>query len=340
MGPIGRIATLVFAAALAGCSPLGPAPQLNGDEGVLGQPVNTQVGPTVTLGQPVNAPPAPPQAFFTRKKEVGTAGCTKATAWLPLSRAGAVRTPQALATLIERSLKADPSGNGQISGTNMTPAMYLVALRAAGQTVEGVGALPMFLRGLVEKPMPTGVKIRMSRVKYSAGSDCVERFELDAKVGHARAAHPGENAWVDPNTGRIVMAQDCTNTALEEVIVQAAQPTGLVEAVPPVPTEQYCFWVRVKHPGTIYARWSTVNGPVFETWKGLKFEAGPGSGHFARLCLAEKYLKVAEKTEQPIVLCDASGHNTLRQADIDVLRAQAGSGAVLGKYDSAGLGNF
>ena len=114
-------------------------------------------------GAPSQSLPAPTTTSFVQRSSATT--CTEASAWLPLANAGSIGTPSHLAALVEQSLGLDPSGNGLVSGTNMSPNMYLVSVNRAKHRVSGVGALPVYLRSLIQVDLPRDVSYLMTRVK-------------------------------------------------------------------------------------------------------------------------------------------------------------------------------
>lgn len=129
-----------------------------------------------------------------------------------------IETPVQLAGLIQQSLEKDKSGKSAVSAESCskracaTPADYL-AMFAESDPEAGltsVNQLPEYVRALVIRKAPPG------------------RYWMACKTGNgsaaskpmwnclARAFHAGETAFVNPKTGRIVLARDCTNPVGKE----------------------------------------------------------------------------------------------------------------------------
>lgn len=264
--------------------------------------------------------------------------CSNASAMLPLSRAGSVKTASHLAALIDQSLSNDPGGNAYISGTNMTPNMYMHSINRSRVRVVGVSALPVYLRSLVSKKMPQGQMFRMSRVEYRLDDKCVERYTVDVSKGYARMAHPGEQAWVDPNDSSIVFAGDCTNSPLDVVTVVSGvdmSPPALTSSTannePVVRVKRpdtYCIWVRVREDERGYLKLRvgspTEGGDLIRTWQpnSIKWERGPKSGWYTKVCLTEADLVLAEKKKRNLFICNEKADVTLRrERDFPLLRS-------------------
>lgn len=129
--------------------------------------------------------------------------------------------PAQLALLVEANLAKDPSGASMLDPARCSaphwscaaPADYLKIIRqfdpgatVNGQPLTSVDQLPAFLRKLVVRKAPSGEYWMACMRKATPSSD----WEPLANCV-ARAFHPGEHAWVDPDTGNVVLAQDCTN---------------------------------------------------------------------------------------------------------------------------------
>lgn len=267
-------------------------------------------------------PPVQSRVASTSFRLPATVGgqCESATAYLPLANAGSIQTPSHLAGLIEQSLALDPTGGRHISGTNMTPAMYLTSVNRAKLRVTGVAVLPAYLRSLKAVSLPSGRTYRMTRVKVTVGRDCVKTYELDTSEGFARGPHPGEQAWIDPNDSSIVFAQDCTNSPFE--FVQVNGPSVIAEPLQSSVTE-YCLWVRVREGEQrqfLKLRRGSLSGEVLRHWQPgqLNWQRGPRSGWYARVCLTEAELGLGDD----LVLCNENNHNVLRAArDFSLIRA-------------------
>jgi len=125
-----------------------------------------------------------------------------------------VNSPAELASRVEASLALDPSGRAIIDdercmngGSCASPEnfrqMFQEADPEAGLT--SVSQVPAFLRSLTVVPAPTG-EYWMACLKLSSKGT----YE---PVLHclSRRFKPGEKAWIDSATRRIVLASDCTN---------------------------------------------------------------------------------------------------------------------------------
>lgn len=124
-----------------------------------------------------------------------------------------VKNPSHLAELIEANLARDPSGTTMLdpeqckrNGSCAAPVMYLESFKkhdpdAGLATVQD---LPAYLRSLVMQDPPGGT-FWMDCIKKTSGiyhvvSNCL-----------VRSFKKGEKAWVNPRTGRVALASDCTN---------------------------------------------------------------------------------------------------------------------------------
>jgi hypothetical protein len=169
---------------------------------------------------------------------------TSSVAYLPMARKGEIASPKELAERIRESLRKDATGNGRVLGANITPVGFLTAVKKAGATVDGVGALPAYLDSLIERDMPSGM-ITMSRVILMRDKKGRETPLLDVEKGFAREAHKGERGHYDANTGYLIMAGDCSNSPLVVTMgpVEPPKPAPLLAVSPapaPVPTFQGC----------------------------------------------------------------------------------------------------
>ncbi|MCF7816143.1 MAG: hypothetical protein K9M10_00780 [Candidatus Pacebacteria bacterium] len=222
---IRAIVALLTVAMFAGCAQMGGGGGAGSSEGPSAAAV--VAAQQVALQEQARA-----QATIAPSPLVQKTSITEpAAARLPLARKGEISSTKVLAKNIREALAKDPSGNKRlVKGTNTTAAGFLASVQAAGGTVNGLEALPVYLESLMARDMPSG-KLTMSRVLYSAGKG-VEKYQLDIKNGFTRLAHKGEKGWYDANTGRLILAGDCSNSPLRftegpvaTVPVQQAQAT-------------------------------------------------------------------------------------------------------------------
>lgn len=130
-----------------------------------------------------------------------------------------VVNPPDLANRIEVALVTDPKGTHMLdpeycvkSGSCASPRDYLVMFQEsdpkAGLTA--VSQIPAFLRSLKIENAPSGeywlACLKPSGKGYKPILHCI-----------SRRFKPGEKAWIDPKTRRIVLASDCTNPVEKEV---------------------------------------------------------------------------------------------------------------------------
>jgi hypothetical protein len=129
-------------------------------------------------------------------------------------------TPAKLAARVRASLEKDPSGHEYINpegcaknGSCATPLAYLLMFqnddpKAAETRLKTVADLPDYLASLTITDAPLG-KYWMACLKFT-NKNPDNHWQPIAKC-IARAFKPGEHAWMDPVTKRIVLAEDCTN---------------------------------------------------------------------------------------------------------------------------------
>lgn len=321
-----KTAALAAVVLLAGaCAENSHRPMLpSGSEEDIHIPANS--APVSEL-QAVNLPNSFTRAVVPPK---GKVTCEKASAHLPLARSGGVQTPSQLASLVEQSLGLDASGNGYISGTNMTPNMYVMSVNEAKIRVTGASALPMYLRSLTVMEAPKDVVFKMTRVIYVRDALCFETFKLDTKVGFARKAHADEKVWVDPNDNSIVQLSGCTNSPMSVHLIPgvAASPVSvsLIQTSGPDLSAERCLWVRV-HPDqrqSLELRSGSVRGLVLRRWDNsdLSWENGRKSGYYAEVCFTEADMQYAESRGEDLVICNKKSSVILRRTrDFPTYRA-------------------
>lgn len=124
-----------------------------------------------------------------------------------------LKDPSELAARIEASFETDPSGHTMLSATRCkqdgscaSPIDYLDTLQVydPDANLKSVADLPGYFRSLVIGKAPSG-KYYMACVMLDASgargaADCM-----------ARVFDSGEHGWVNPKTGRVVLAENCTN---------------------------------------------------------------------------------------------------------------------------------
>lgn len=149
--------------------------------------------------------------------------------YLPLAKKGEIPNPSVLADRVEDSLVEDFSGNGMIVGANTTPNGFLKGIQAAGGTVDSVIDLPQYLRSLTGREMPPG-ELRLSRAD--------QRGEVDVDVGTVRPAFVDEQGWFDANTGKFILAGECSNTHIPQHVITTTR--GVQTRRQPFPVTQSC----------------------------------------------------------------------------------------------------
>lgn len=131
-----------------------------------------------------------------------------------------VTMPSELASKIEGSLAKDQSGKSKIDpqrcnrdGSCATPENYLVMFQESDPDalLVGVGQLPGYLRALEVVPAPIGeywlaCLKPQGKGKYKPVLHCL-----------SRRFKPGETAWVNAKTRKVILASDCTNPVEKEV---------------------------------------------------------------------------------------------------------------------------
>lgn len=255
------VVALLAVSVLVGCGAMPQSGQLFNNTTAKPSPAPA-VGTTTTSvpATPQGAPVAKqvavvaPEALVQKTKAKGTA-----KAALPMARKGEITSPKVLAERIRETLKADPTGNKKlVRGANTTPAGFLASVQAAGGTVDGLAALPAYLESLVARDMPSG-KFTMSRVIYSVASG-TEKYQLDIERGFAREAHKGEQGWYDANTGRLILAGDCSNSPLGLVKGPTAPQPAPAPAPAPSPRASAC--TSATKIGEVMVWWQDVVGKV------------------------------------------------------------------------------
>lgn len=131
---------------------------------------------------------------------------------LPFLRGNA--SPQDLASKIADNLRLHPDGMHVIDparcakdGSCASPMNYLIAIRETKPGLQ-LGELVPYLSGLVKR-MPTAEERKQ---KYDM--DCIHPTGTGYKTivnCMYRFLKPGEEVWVDPVSGEIIFAGDCTN---------------------------------------------------------------------------------------------------------------------------------
>ena len=132
-----------------------------------------------------------------------------------------VKDPAELARKIESSLATDPTGATVIDqkrckedGSCARPQDYLRMFKESDPSamLRAVSDVPRFLKTLTHGPAPAG-EYWMACLK--SGQPVLHCLARTFKVG--------EEAWRDPQTGRIVLAQSCTNPVEKPVREQCAE---------------------------------------------------------------------------------------------------------------------
>jgi len=124
-----------------------------------------------------------------------------------------LKNPTELATLVENSLKSDPTGKSLLNparckkdGSCATAHDYFFGIQTAHPSAKlgNIAELPQYLRSLVKQSAPAG-EWHISRLLVRGNT-----HTYDAK-GWKRAFLQGESVWVDVNTGELILAGDCGN---------------------------------------------------------------------------------------------------------------------------------
>lgn len=153
--------------------------------------------------------------------------------------------PAEIADLVERSLARDPSGRTLISAENCrtrggcaAPINYLESFQThdphGGWTLENLAEK---LRTLVIKHDVKG-KYQMDRIVYG-GSGSPGRTDVS---GMSRTFARGEAAWVNPETGRPVLAENCANPVGQRIDIVCVYVNFEVRN----PSEYAVAWERVR----------------------------------------------------------------------------------------------
>lgn len=170
-----------------------------------------------------------------------------------------VISPSDLANRIEQSLWENPTGTSIIdrelcmkNGSCANPLNYLEMFQESdpGANLTKVAEIPGFLRTLKVVDGPPG-EYWVACLKPTDGKKGVYTPVLHCL---SRRFKPGEKAWIDTKTKRIVLASDCTNPVEKEIPPKACKeirvPTMLTESalrsviLGPHPVRDDCFAVK------------------------------------------------------------------------------------------------
>jgi len=167
-------------------------------------------------------------------------------------------TPAEFAIVVERALDADPTGESLLDAKRCatgdrscgTVQALLEGFRrsdpnatVASEPLTTVGQVPNFLRKLVKSAPPKGTLWMGGMVERESGWQLLWNCA-------SRAFGQDESAWVDPDTGAVVLADDCGN------------PVGLPEG-------EKCVYVGAPSWATDEMRLALYNVPK-STCTGLK----------------------------------------------------------------------
>ncbi len=147
-----------------------------------------------------------------------------------------IKSPTELATLVERSLASDPTGNTLLdparckkNGSCATARDYFFGIQSAHPSAKlgNIAELPQYLRSLVKQSAPAG-EWHISRLLVRGNT-----HTYDAK-GWKRSFLQGESVWVDVNTGELILAGHCGNVIGEGPAkpVPKPVPAALTPAAP------------------------------------------------------------------------------------------------------------
>lgn len=124
-----------------------------------------------------------------------------------------LKSPTELATLVEQSLKSDPTGNKLLdparckkNGSCATARDYFGGIQSEHPSAKlgDIAELPRYLRSLQKQSAPAG-EWHLSRLLVHG-----DTHTYDAK-GWKRPFLQGESVWVDINTSELILAGDCGN---------------------------------------------------------------------------------------------------------------------------------
>lgn len=131
-----------------------------------------------------------------------------------------IATPQKVAAEIQASLARDPSGRSVINEVSCSryracakPEDYIPMIAKSDPTanINDVAQLPGYLRSLEARTAPSTGQYWMACMKGDADRDDMPVWDC-----MTRSFHPGETVYVNPVTGRMVFARDCTNPVGKE----------------------------------------------------------------------------------------------------------------------------
>jgi hypothetical protein len=158
-----------------------------------------------------------------------------------------VKSPQELADKVEKKLAQDPTGRTLIDPDQCrrsreagcaAPINYLESFQKhdpqAGLT--SVSELPAYMRRLILDCNVKGV-YQMDRIVYSGGS--LGKTDVS---GMSRSFLKGECAWVNPETGRPALAQNCTNPVGQRIDIVCV----LYNFESRAPAEFAVIWERIR----------------------------------------------------------------------------------------------
>lgn len=172
------------------------------------------------------------------------------------------QSPTEIAVLVERSLATDPTGRTMLDaakcrrdGSCAAPINYVESFRAhdprGNVTLENLGA---YLRSLRIDCTVSG-EYQMDRIIFRSGT----LGQTDVN-GMSRAFLRNECAWVNPDTGRPVLAQNCANPVGMEVSLECVY----VNIETRNPAEASVIWARYNReddPCFAYRRVSRLYEP-------------------------------------------------------------------------------
>lgn len=193
-----------------------------------------------------------------------------------------LKNPTELATLVDRSLKSDPTGKKLLDsarckkdGSCATAHDYFQGIQRAHPSAKlgNIAELPRYLRSLVKQPAPAG-EWYMSRMLVRG-----EKHTYD-HAGWKRAFFKGEFVWDDPNTGEHILAGDCGNIVA---------PRPIKPEVPPEKMVVTCAKVHITVPAGIArtVRFTLIRHaavPDFNCWGVIEREWRTGSPNNCDWC--------------------------------------------------------
>lgn len=155
------------------------------------------------------------------------------------------KSPQEIAALVERSIQNDSTGRTMLDaakcrkdGSCAAPINYLESFQAHDPLAKltSVAQLPAYLRKLVIDCSVAG-EFQMDRIIFRSGT--LGKTDVN---GMSRSFLKKECAWINPETRRPVLAENCANPVGQRVNLECVYTNIQVDA------EHSVIWARYKRP--------------------------------------------------------------------------------------------